>query len=334
MRKVKWGILSTAKIAQKELIPAFQRSVNADVIAIATSSKMEKAKEVADRFQIEKAYGSYEELLNDPEIEAVYIPLPNHLHKEWVIEAAKKGKHILCEKPAGLNTEEVLEMKKVCEDEKVLFMEGFMYHFHPQHNRVKEIIKSGEIGEIKLMRAAFSFQLAQKEGSIKMNAKGGGSIYDVGCYGIHSIRNILASEPESVHVHALKDKDYEVDTDAVAYLQFKNNVRAVFDVSFGLAKRSEYEIIGTEGRITVPRAYRPDWYGGDGLVIVEKDYVSRTETIQGDQYRNEVEHISNAIIHGYSPNELEHPFDNTVNNMLVVDACFESMETGEKVVLR
>ncbi|WP_067730375.1 Gfo/Idh/MocA family protein [Oceanobacillus damuensis] len=331
MRKVRWGILSTAKIAQKELIPAFLRAANAEVKAIATSGRIEKAKEVAENFDIEKTYDSYEGLLEDAEIEAVYIPLPNHLHKEWVIKAARKGKHILCEKPAALNTEEVLEMKKVCEDEKVLFMEGFMYHFHPQHKRVQEIIESREIGEVRFMRASFSFNLAQKENSIKMNAKGGGSIYDVGCYGIHSIRNILGAEPESLQVHAVKDSDYQVDTDVIAYLMFPDNVRATFDVSFGMARRSEYEVIGTEGRIIVPRAYRPDWFGGDGLVIVEKENVSRTETIQGDQYRNEVESISNVVINGYLPEELEHHFSNTVDNHRVMDACFNSMNTGKIV---
>src|SRR5690625_4840395 len=153
MKQVQWGILSTAGIAQKELIPAFERATNAKVSAIATSSDLDKATMVANQFHIEKVYGSYEELLADAEIDAVYIPLPNHLHKKWVIEAARKGKHILCEKPAALNTDEALEMREACEKYGVLFMEAFMYYFHPQTELEKEIIDEGEYVVIIWMSA-------------------------------------------------------------------------------------------------------------------------------------------------------------------------------------
>lgn len=329
MKQVQWGILSTAGIAQKELIPAFQRATNADVAAIATGSDLDKATSVAEAFDIEKVYGSYEALLADTEIDAVYIPLPNHLHKQWVIEAARKGKHILCEKPAALNAEETLEMKQVCEEAGVLFMEGFMYHFHPQHQRVKEMIESGEIGDVKYMQAGFSFYLddERRKNSIKMTREtGGGSIYDVGCYAIHAIRNILGSEPDSVHAHAFNEPNMEVETDVVTYMTFPNAVRASFDVSFNYARRAEYIVYGTKGRIIVPRAFRPDWFGGDGQVIVENENKNRTETMYGDQYKNEVEHISEAILNGKSLKELDHDFENTVNNMRVIDACLKSIE--------
>ena len=163
MSTVKWGILSTAGIARKQLIPAFGRATNAEVVAIASSSGIEKAKEVADKFSIEKAYGNYESLLDDPAIDAVYIPLPNHLHKKWTIAAAKKGKHILCEKPAAVNTDEFQEMKSICMEHQVIFMEAFMYQFHPQHERARKIIDSGEIGEVSYIRAAHSFYLLRGE---------------------------------------------------------------------------------------------------------------------------------------------------------------------------
>lgn len=324
MKKVRWGILSTAGIAQKALIPAFQRSNNAEVVAIASQSG--QANEVAQRFGISLAYDSYDELLNDSSIDAVYIPLPNHLHKKWVIEAARKGKHILCEKPAALTTEEVLEMKQACEKYDVLFMEAYMYHFHPQHQRVKEIIKSGEIGDVKFMRAGFSFVMNEEDRdmSIKMSAeKGGGSIYDVGCYAIHSIRNILGDEPTTAHVHAIVDPTYNVDTDVVGYLTFPNHVRASFDASFHYARRAEYEVFGTEGRISVPRAYRPDWNGGDGLVVVEKQGATRTETLNADQYKEQVEHLSDAIV--TDQDTLAHDIENTIRNMRVIDACLQSI---------
>ena len=143
MKKIRYGILSTANIAQKELIPAIERSENAEVTAIASLSG--KAAEVAKKFNIPKAYDSYEELLDDKDVDAVYIPLPNHLHKEWVIKAAEKGKHVLCEKPTALTVDETKELVKACQDNGVKYMEAFMYQFHTQHDRVKEIIASGEI---------------------------------------------------------------------------------------------------------------------------------------------------------------------------------------------
>lgn len=332
MSKVQWGILSTAGIAQKALIPAFERSANADVAAIASGSDIKKADNIAKRFNIPKTYDSYEKLLADPDIQAVYIPLPNHLHKKWVIEAAKAGKHILCEKPAAMNTDEALEMREACEKYGVLFMEAFMYYFHPQHERVKEIIDAGEIGEVKAMRAAFSFNLpdGDKANNIRMSAeKGGGSIYDIGCYTIHSIRHILRSEPETVHAHAIIDPKYNVDTDVVAYMTFADGRRATLDVSFNMDKRSEYAVYGTEGSIVVPRAYRPDWNGGDGLVMTQKQGVTRTETLNGDQYRLQVEHMSDVILN--NDETLRHDFDNTINNMRVMDACLQSIKRGDMI---
>lgn len=331
MKKVNWGILSTAGIAQKELIPAFQRAANAEVLAIASSSGMDKAITTADKFNIKKAYDSYEKLLDDPSIEAVYIPLPNHLHKKWTIEAAKKGKHILCEKPAAVSAEEFKEMRAACEEYGVLFMEGFMYHFHPQHARVKEIIASGEIGEVSYMRATHSFYMKDPETNVRVKYQaGGGSIYDIGSYAIHVIRNVLGAEPETVKAEAVKNT-LGVDTAAYGYFTFANGVRATFDSSFQLADRNEYEVAGTKGRIIVPRAFRPDRMGGDGLVIVETEGVSRTETLTTDQYRDQVAHISQAILQG--ERALHNDYENTLANMRVIDACMESIETGKQVKL-
>ncbi|MFD1849735.1 Gfo/Idh/MocA family protein [Oceanobacillus bengalensis] len=329
MKKVRWGVLSTAGIAQAQLIPAFQRANNAEVTAISSGSGIEKAATVAKKLSIEKSYGSYEQLLDDSDIDAVYIPLPNHLHKEWVMKAAEKGKHILCEKPAALNMEELLEMEQACAKHQVIFMEAFMYFFHAQHERVREIINSGEIGDVKLIRAGFSFPL-HEEGNIRYQFKeGGGSMYDIGCYTIHTLRNILEAEPLTVQAHAVIHQKFAVDTDVVAYLQFPNGIRAMFDISFGLTNRSEYEVIGTKGKITVPRAYRPDNQGGDGIIIVDVENVCRTETVNSDQYRNQVEHLSNVILEDHHP--IDHDWNNTINNMRTIDACFESIQSGKQV---
>ncbi len=334
MKKIKWGILSTAGIAQKELIPAFQRAKNAEVVAIASESGIDRAKEVADRFFINNAYGNYDNLLQDPDIDAVYIPLPNFLHKKWVMKAAEAGKHILCEKPAALDREEFIEMREACKHAGVLLMEAFMYYFHPQHERVKEILDSGEIGEVRYMQAGFTFLLPdeRRRESIKMSQeKGGGSIYDVGCYAIHAIRNILREEPASVKVESVIEEKYQIDTDAVGYLTFPSGVRATFDSSFNIAMRNEYRVFGTKGQIVLPRAFRPDQHGGEGQIIVETAAGTRIETINGDQYCMQIEHLSEAIIE--EKNELYHQLENTDQNMLVIDACYESIRTGKEISL-
>lgn len=329
MTQVRWGIMSTAGIAQFELIPAFQRATNAEVVAI--SSLSGKAQEVAEQFHIAKAYDSYTEMLNDSEIDAVYIPLPNHLHKEWVIKAAEQKKHILCEKPAALTEADIKDMEQACTENNVIFMEAYMYHFHPQHHRVRELIKDNEIGEVKLFKGSFSFHLTDRKTNIRLDKDlGGGSLYDVGCYNIHAMRNILQMEPISVTTHAKIDPEYQVETSSVTYCEFEKGISAVLDSSFDVAWRDEYEVIGTEGRIIVPHAYRPDLGGGGGVIIIDKGNIRRTETVVTDQYRDQVENISFAIINNTEPLI---DFDNTRNNTKVIEACLQSIETGGKVYL-
>lgn len=330
MKKVRWGVLSTAGIAQKSLLPAFLRAENAQVTAIATSSDLQKAERVAETFGIEKVYASYEALLADEEIDAVYIPLPNHLHKQWVIQSAQAGKHVLCEKPIALTAEDVQEMEKVCQAHDVLLMEAFMYYFHPQHTRVRALLAEGAIGEVTSMTASFSFYLdeSRRASSIKMQKEmGGGSIYDIGCYGIHAIRNVLQMEPETVQTHARVDEATGVDTDAVGYMTFANGVYAIFDCSFNTAMRHQYAIHGTEGSIVLPRAFRPDNHGGEGRIEIHHGNSLTIEMIQGDQYCFEVEQLSAAILEGKK--EVPHSLKNTYENMAVIDAAYRSISSGK-----
>lgn len=329
MRKIKWGILSTANIAQTQVIPAIQRSAIAEVEAIASSNG--KAEAAAAELNIPRAYETYEELLQDPNIDAVYIPLPNSLHRKWVLEAARHGKHILCEKPAALTAGEVIEMKRYCEEQKVLFMEAFMYQFHPQHKRVKEIIASGEIGEVKLMKSSFSFYLEDRDTNIRMDRSlGGGSIYDVGCYCIHAIRTMLEAEPVNIHVRGKQDPDTGVDVSAVGYMEFDQGIQGVFDCSFEASFRNEYEVVGTKGRVFVPRAFRPDFSDGVGTITVESAGQQRIEQVEGDIYLAEIDHFSEAIL---EKKPLIYPAEQTIANMRVIDACYSSLEKNEKITL-
>lgn len=190
---------------------------------------------VAQELGISKAYDSYKKLLDDPDVNAVYIPLPNSLHAEWTIQAAKKKKHVLCEKPAALCEEDVRRMIETCEENGVLFMEAFMYQFHPQHERVKQLLADGEIGEVKYMCAHFSFYLQDRETNIRMNAKlGGGSLLDVGCYCVHSTRHILDAEPIELFVQSYVDPHRSVDLTANGWMRMENGVLAQFTCSFAM----------------------------------------------------------------------------------------------------
>ncbi|MFP3126145.1 Gfo/Idh/MocA family oxidoreductase [Ectobacillus funiculus] len=320
--KVRWGILSTAQIVQEELLPAFMDASNAEVVAIASSNN--KVYDIASKFEIPTIYGTYEELLDDPSIDAVYIPLPNALHSHWVKKAAEKGKHVFCEKPAALTAREAEEMIEVCKKNGVMFMEAFMYQFHPQHKRVKEIIASGEIGQLKIMRVSLSFFLEDQAGNIRMNQKlGGGSLYDVGCYCIHSIRNILNAEPTRVFASTRNDSDNRVDMSVSGIMEFDNGVTALFDAAMDRTRTDYYEIIGTKGSIRVPRAFVPQMCNGEGHIVISGENGNyRVEHIYGHQYVLEVEYFSKCVLEGEAPESL---MENTINNMNVIDACFESI---------
>ncbi|WP_209125134.1 Gfo/Idh/MocA family protein [Alkalihalobacillus sp. BA299] len=322
MKKViNWGILGDAGIAKKAVIPAIQRATNATVMAIA--SQKGAPQQTADQFHISKAYPSYHQLLTDPDIDAVYIPLPNALHKEWVIEAARNNKHILCEKPAALTSAEVEEMLAICQKQNVQFMEAFMYQFHPQHERVRQVIEEGEIGVVQQMNSRFTYLLNLSEDNIRLNQKlGGGSLYDVGCYCIHASRSILQEEPVSVYCDGRIDTRHNVDLTAHGVMSFPQNVVATFTCSFEQFPVNDYEIIGTKGKIIVPHAFRPDKQSGIGEIKIINETGSRSEKVEGDQYRAQIEHFSKAILEQFEPT---YNGEQTIWNMRVMDACFQSI---------
>jgi len=330
VQKVRWGILSTAAIARETMIPAIQRANNAEVVAIASSSG--KASSIAKELGIPISYESYDQLLDDPNVDAVYIPLPNSMHVEWTIKAANKQKHVLCEKPAALCEADVRKMVEACKQNNVFFMEAFMYQFHPQHQRVKDIISSGEIGDIKCMRASFSFYLHDRETNIRMNAQlGGGSLFDVGCYCVHSIRNLLDSEPVELFVQSNYDEHHSIDMTTSGWMKMKNGVHALFDCSFEMFPQNKYEMIGTKGKVEVSRAYRPDVHGGNGIITVTTDSgETRKEVVFGDQYVLEMEHASRCILEDVEP---LYSGDNMIQQARVLEACYTSVKTGNVVRL-
>ncbi|WP_166239729.1 Gfo/Idh/MocA family protein [Paenibacillus turpanensis] len=330
MNQVRWGIMGNAGIAKTQVMPAMQRDEQSKLAAIASLSG--KAEETAQQFAIGKVHSSYEALLADPDVDAVYIPLPNSLHKEWVLKAAEQGKHILCEKPAALNAAEMAEMAEACRQHGVIFMEAFMYRFHPQHQRVRELIASGEIGEVRVFRASFSFFLSEPKGNIRMDRQlGGGSLYDVGCYCVNSLRYVLGEEPVEIHAFGKVDAEYGVDTVMTINAKLNSGIAAVLDCGFEMHDRQQYEVVGTKGSIIVPRAYRPDLAGGDGLIqVVKNGVLEREETVSGDQYLNQVRHFTECVLKGGEPS---YSAENTLRNMKVIDACYESLHEGRIVSL-
>ncbi|GAF07887.1 oxidoreductase [Paenibacillus pini JCM 16418] len=246
-KKLRWGILSTASIALSAFLPGMADSTRGVVVAIASRS-MDNANKVASEFDIPRAYGSYEELLSDPDVDAIYIPLPNHLHKEWTLKAAEAGKHVLCEKPAALHAKDAADMVEGCKKAGVIFAEAFMYRHHPKHLRLMEIIQSGELGTIQSIHGHFTYnQLEGTTDNVRYQKQmGGGAIYDVGCYPISAARMILEQEPVAVTVQARFSPDYDIDVTASGLVEFPNDVGLTFDCGMETAPRCSLEVVGTE----------------------------------------------------------------------------------------
>ncbi|TKD70959.1 Gfo/Idh/MocA family protein [Pseudalkalibacillus hwajinpoensis] len=326
--ELRFGIMGTANIARKAVIPAITNSDHAKVVSVASGSG--RAKEFAEEMGIKRFHDSYEAMLEDDSIDAVYIPLPNTLHKKWTIEAARKGKHVLCEKPAAITVEDAMEMVQACEDNGVTFMEAFMYQFHPQHNVVRDVIASGEIGDVKHMRSTFSFFLGDRPENIRLNRElGGGSIWDVGCYCIHSSRHILGNEPTKVYVEGNVPAEVGVDMSAAGILTFANGVTASFDCSFERQMSNMYEVLGTKGSIKVPYAYRPDAPGASGIVqVTTSEGEVREETVNGEQYTLMIDHFAQCIATGETPS---YSGEATVNNLKAIEACYRSLDNNSPI---
>ncbi|UJF31908.1 Gfo/Idh/MocA family protein [Paenibacillus hexagrammi] len=331
MSKLRWGILGCANIAIRACIPGIQNSETGVVTAIA-SRNLQKSKETAESLNIPTAYGTYEELLADPNVDAIYIPLPNHLHKEWTIRAAEAGKHVLCEKPASLTAAETEEMVAACEKAGVLFAEAFMYRHHPRYARVKEIIASGEIGEIRGIHAAFTFNNPDDAANVRfVKEMGGGSLYDVGCYPISAARMILGEEPEAVTTHAFFSPQHDnVDMMMSGLVEFSGGVALTFDCGMWADFRNTVEVLGTRGRIEIPSAFITPTEESGSFYVIGADGRREEQVPYLNQYALQADDIAYAAW-GKKPMRFE-PAD-AVKNMKVIDACLKSAEERSRIVL-
>lgn len=326
-KKVRWGILSTAKIAVKSVIPAMQAGVLCEITAIA-SRNLENAKQVANDLNVPKFYGSYEELLADKDIDAIYNPLPNHLHLEWTTKAAEAGKHVLCEKPIGMNAGEVRKLIEIRDKTNVKIQEAFMVRTHPTWLAVNELIKQGRIGDLQTITGFFSYFNDDRSNIRNKLEMGGGALLDIGCYCINTSRFIFETEPKRVSSLIKRDAETGIDKMTSALLDFPNGQMA-FTCSTQLVPYQRMQFFGTRGRIEVQIPFNiplesptkifiddgSDLYG-KGIETIEFEAANKF-TIQGDMFSKAILESSEQVI------SLEDSF----KNMAVIDAVFRSAET-------
>jgi predicted dehydrogenase len=321
---VRWGILGAANIALKKVIPGMRGSALAQVVAIA-SRDIAKARAAANSLGIPRAYGSYQELIDDPDIEAIYNPLPNHLHVPWSIRAAERGKHVLCEKPIALTAREARELLEVRDRTGVQIGEAFMVRTHPQWHKVREIIASGRIGELRLITGHFSYY-RRDPGDIRSRVEwGGGALMDVGCYPITISRWLFGAEPTEVMGLIDRDPDMQVDRLTSGLLRFERG-QATFSCATQLVHYQSMQIFGTTGRIDVRIPFNPP--PGDECRIfvddgrdVEGSGIEAITLPPVDQYALQADRFSEAVRGvGSVPVSLE----DAMGNMAVIDALFRS----------
>jgi predicted dehydrogenase len=320
MENLRWGIMSTADIGMAKVIPAIQQAERCTVVAIASRDGA-VARAAADELGIPDAYGSYEELLAAPDVDAVYIPLPNHLHAEWTKTAAAAGKHVLCEKPLALTADEAQGMVDACAEAGVVFMEAFMYRLHPTWVAALELVRSGRIGDLVSMQIWFSY-FNDDPDNIRNNPQiGGGTLMDIGCYGINAARLILGGEPSRVAASITRDPTMGVDIVTSAILEF-GDVPATFTVSTRCETDQRVDIYGTRGRISIEIPFNIPWDQPTRVFVVaggEPPTDPGTEVLtfpSANQYSIEAEVFARSVLDGvplpYSP-------EDGVANMRVIE---------------
>jgi predicted dehydrogenase len=328
MEPVRFGIISTAKIGMQKVIPAMQRSAHCTIAAIA-SRDLSRARAAAETLGIPKAYGSYDELFRDPEIEAVYNPLPNHLHVPVSIEAAAAGKHVLCEKPIALNAEEAEKLIAARDRAGVLVAEAFMVRRHPQWLRARELVREGRIGELRVVQGSFSYMNVDPANVRNQAGIGGGGLYDIGCYTIVTSRFLFEAEPTRVASQIDYDPSFGTDRLASVLLQFPTG-QALFYCSTQLVSYQCMQILGTKGRIEIEIPFNapPDRpcriFVDDGAQPAGASATAETFDAV-DQYTLQGDVFAQAI---RDSTPLEFPLEDAVRNMRVIDAVFRAGKSG------
>jgi predicted dehydrogenase len=335
---VRIGVLGAANIARKVVIPSILRAEGVELAAIASESR--KAAEFLEQTDLQTADGvtlkdavracTYEELLADETVDAVYIPLPNHLHASWSKRAADAGKHVLCEKPAARTRAEAEEAIEHCVTRGVVWMEAFMYRFHPQWQLVFERLRAGAIGELRLVRSVFTFTVTSPENVRRQPELGGGSLYDVGYYCVNASRWAMGAEPVAASASMSLGPE-GIDEEFAGLLDFGGGRLALLASSFTQPYRHEVELLGSAGRIRVPAAFVN---GSEPVTVELEDATGAWERIEvpgDDEYRLEVEDFAACVRAGRQPQVVSH--EDTLANMAAVDALYEAARSGRRIEL-
>ena len=329
MKKVRWGVLGVAKIATVKVIPAMQRGELCEMVGIASRDRA-KAEKAARDLGMPKAYGSYEETLADPEIEAVYNPLPNHLHVPISIQAAEAGKHVLCEKPIGMSVAETLQLIAARDRTGVTIGEAFMVQTHPQWVRTIELVRSGRIGQLCAAMGSFGYFNRAAENIRNIREYGGGGLMDIGCYPIKTSRMVFGEEPMRVSAKLVFDSDFGVDILGSAILEYPSG-QCVFGYSTQIVPHQRMEFFGTKGRIELPIPFNaiPNQVSririDDGTDLLGSG-ITVEEFAPCDQYTIQGDLFSRAIREGVAPPV---PLEDSVKNMAVIEAVSRAAQSGK-----
>lgn len=331
--KLRWGILGAARINER-LMPAIVEASNAELVAIASRRPGAAAQTLAQYAPQQPQVRTYDDLqilLDDPEVDAIYLPMANHEHAEWTLRAIEHGKHVLCEKPMALTVSDIETIKAAAQRHKVTVMEGFMYRFHPQHQRVQELIQSGIIGEIRSVRSSFSFMMkpARLYRLTESVENGGGAMWDIGCYAIHSAR-MFFNQPAVAVTAIAKYVDSGADIATSGIIDFGDGKYAHFDFSFERARRCEYEIIGTKGGIKCHNVWSMpsdvpviSWWTEDGQLGEEP-------LPTANHFRLEIEHFSACVLNSTAP---KLSLEDAQANCQIIVAALQSSASGQRVKL-
>lgn len=325
--RVRWGVLGAANIAVRQVIPATQKSAMCEVLAIA-SRDIHKARSAAESLDIPRAYGSYEELIDDPDVEAIYNPLPNHLHVPWTIRAAERGKHVLCEKPIALNAREAETLLQVQERTGVQIAEAFMVRTHPRWTATRELVQAGRIGDLRLINGHFTY-FKRDADNVRSNPEwGGGALLDIGCYPITMSRWLFGEEPIEVVGQLEFDPDMHIDRVGSALLHFPSG-QAAFTFGGQVALHQQMNIFGTRGHLAVDVPFNPPHDRPSRIVLDDgRDLVGGGSevftfapinqfTLQATRFAEAVRGTARVAV----------PLSDSINNMRVIDAIFRSAKT-------
>lgn len=317
---VNWGVLGCAGIAEGRVIPGLLKASNAKLYAIASRGNGEKLQRFQQKFQPEVVYESYEALLDDPKVEAVYIPLPNGLHYDWVLKAAEKKKHILCEKPLGATRLEAEQMQEACNKNGVLLMEAFAYRQSPLTFQAKKIVESGVLGKLQLIESHYGYNL-QNEADVRLSKDlDGGATYDIGCYNLNVIRYFAGSEPTKITATGKISEKFEVDMESTIVMEFESGLKAVSYCSFGVSPYCGYMAVGDKGIMTVPFEFN-----SKGTTKIQVKTAEKTEEFViecPDNYMLEIEQFGKAVRGEEIPLIT---FEDTLGNAAVIDEVLKQI---------